>query len=158
MEIIPSSAIQLDWLSIVRAGFGFIGGTDRGSGAGLLPHVQLLNPAGSGRTALVRRVFVSTDSTQQVDLRRHDTPLTNLVISVFNLDLSGATGVCTVRDQTNGVALGTALITKFAGANTQLEFLKEGWLQMGPGEAIVCLGRIGTSTISAAFELAELVN
>lgn len=90
-----------------REGIAYWGGTASAIGAADFSHVQLWNPAGSGRILVLETLQISVDS-GSVALRRHTAALANLATAPANKFLGGAAGVGEVRHQANASAIGTS--------------------------------------------------
>jgi hypothetical protein len=144
------------WLSEIRAGRAFAKGRLQAAVASENSHVQLKNPAASGKTAIVRSVLVSTPTAMLVSFQTYDTDLTTDVGAGRNLLSDGANGVAHIRSQTNIGVLGTKVGELHFPANHPLSIAPEWLWEMGDGEGILVVGGTVNVALSALFMWIEV--
>lgn len=124
--------------------------------AGNYSAVQLFNPAASGVNAFISKVWVATtDNTQSVIFRSHNTPLTTFIQSAFNKKIGSAVGKCEGRKDTLAALPGTNIIYVWQGfqQNQVIEFTEP--LMLIPGSGIVIVPNAVNIGMFATFELFE---
>jgi hypothetical protein len=110
------------WLQHVANGEAFAAENFAIPGGGITPHIQLFNPAGSGRRVRMRSVHaIGAPTAPSVLVCRHDTALTTLGVpggfAVENLLGGGVAAVAEMRSQLVAGVLGTPFTQAFAPAN-----------------------------------------
>ncbi len=123
---------------------------------GVLAHVQLLNPAGSGKRVRLRSLHATLGIATGVNIRRHDTPLTTLGLPagfiVENLLSSVAPGseVAEMRSESPVGALGT-VIWQIGGPANRPAMYPGGGREWGydllEGQGILCQAAAGVTMI-----------
>jgi len=127
------------WLSYIQAGQAFVLGARMAAGAGVINHVQLFNPVGSGKTVLARRVIVSCSVVDGLDLNIHNAALATDAGAGINMLSGGAAGVAHIRTQQNAAELGTVVSPVSNPALTPFVHGGDWLFQLAPGQgALVC--------------------
>lgn len=124
------------WYAEIRAGRAFTGTGDVGAVVGEFSHIQLFNPAGSGRILLVHRFVVTALNVIAISMFTHNTELTTDNGAGANLLAGSTAGQGHVRQQTNVSVLGTEVRGWIIVANNPLDFVKEWDFELGEGEGI----------------------
>lgn len=106
MRIGEGPNANLDWLYEVRNGRAFMAGAQLGGTAAEFGMWQLFNPAGSGITIFINRIWARVGATMNVELFSFNTALTTLRMNGANLQNGGAAGLGQLRNQTNVAKLG----------------------------------------------------
>jgi hypothetical protein len=105
------------WHDAVQAGAGFFAGHRGNPAAGQYYHVQLLNPAASGKTLKVFHCHAGLNVAQRYQVREYDTALTTLVRNGVNCLSGSAAGVGELRAQSNAAQLGALACEVQTGAD-----------------------------------------
>ncbi len=131
-------AVAERWITELRAGRCFSQGSVIGPVAGQNSHIQLLNPAGSGVTAIVYSLTPACITTAtDAEMRRHDTALTTAIGNGTNLLVGGAAGQCQVRGQNNAGVLGSTVFWRLRLAAGVYQFVNWWSAELGEGEGIL---------------------
>ena len=143
-------------LKLVLGGQAFLATRGSGPVAGERPHVQLLNPAGSGKRGVLTKIHLSSDVAEPISLRRYNTALTGAGTPINKNGLAG-TGALQLRDQTNPILLGSFIFNIRTQALVQQPLTFGEWpLILPPGVGLV----IGIDTVNtnlvAGFEWIEI--
>ncbi len=143
------------WLTYIQAGQAFAMQALQGAVAAANSHVQLFNPAASGKTVLVRRVMVSSSLVDQLDLTLYNTALVTDAGAGVNLLSGSAAGVAHVRQTTNAGILGTIFHSFQNPANTPA-LLGPDWLcQLPAGTGLIYTAATVNQPIVCTFYWAE---
>ncbi len=119
-------------------------------------HVQLKNPAASGKTVYVDEIIYEGNGTSQtVSVNTFDTDLTTDLGAVLNRYLGQAAGVAHVRSQNNGSILGSAIEDAVVPANTPYAFLFDPPLRLDAGKGILIVGNTQNLTVTGVFKTRE---
>jgi hypothetical protein len=135
------------WLSEVRAGRGFVMGGVQAAVAAQQSHVQLLNPAGSARTLIVRGIVASSGGADVLRIARHDAALATLLGAGVNLLRGGTAGLGEVRTAANAGLLGTTEFRVNILAGTPFIPVPEWYCELDPGEGML----VGLETVAIAL-------
>jgi len=143
------------WLDYVANGEAFAAENFILGSVGLIPHVQLLNPVGSGKRVRLRSVHSTIGAAVIVIIRRHDPALATLGLPVGfiteNLLGGGPAPVIEHRSENNVAALGTGFWVASGPANSPAIYPPEGreWgYDLLEGQGIIVQGAVGTVTIA----------
>ncbi len=143
------------WLNEIRAGRGFALGDNQAAGAGLLSQIQLINPAASGVTILVRRVTASKPTAGAMLLKTHNVGLATDVGAGVNLLAGAAAGAGHVREVA-GAEIGNSVSRFQVPANTPIELVIDWSWEIGEGEGIVVVDLTANETPTVTYEWAEV--
>jgi hypothetical protein len=144
------------WLSEVRSGSAFIGGAAQGGAAVVLAQVQLINPAGSGVTVLVRSILVSSDAACRIQIGKWDTPLPTLEHQGRNLLAGAAAGVAAVRRDSAALPGADFGFNAYLATAVPLFPVPEWFYELGAGEGVIVLSASANVGVSASFAWLEL--
>lgn len=124
------------WLAEIRAGRAFASQDIQGGAVGVNSHVQLFNPAASGKILVVYRIIPVPTVTGLFFVAMHNTALVTFGSTRVNLLNGGPTGVGQVRRENRaGVGSDLAAVTLIANDPS---FPGMGWwAELGQGEGIV---------------------
>lgn len=147
--------IRTEDASESRASRAFMGYVNQGAVAAENSHVQIHNPAASGKTVIVRSVRVSATVATYVRLAIYNTALTTSVATKANKDSGGAAPVANIRSATNAGELGTAIGSHRIAAVTPTEMIAAGPILLGAGEGLVVLDVNVNDTLTGTFEWTE---
>lgn len=144
-------------LSRALSGLAFIGTDVCSAAAAQYPHVQLWNPAESGKNVYVPAFSVSVAVAQVVNVGSLTTGITTTAADFGPKLFGAAAGVASVRSQ----SIGTIVITKkingmFIAANGSYDFQLREPIVLGPGVGLVLVGGTVNTTITGNFEWFEL--
>jgi len=121
-----------------KAGQSFIGGLIQGASVANFSHVQFLNPAASGVTAILRRAGAAMNSVAAVvSLRRHDVALTTLSAARANKLVGGSPPACELRSQVNASILGSQISRMRVPVIMPFEFITHEPMILGAGEGVL---------------------
>jgi hypothetical protein len=144
------------WLTYLKAGQSFAGGTAIGPVAGQLSHVQLFNPAASGKTLYVRNLFFDISATMSVHLNIDNTQRATDVGTGINLLSGGAASVAHIRRETNAAEQGTVFNQWSPLANTVIKPYSDWIIILAAGQGLTLVGLTVNTTLEAAFQWAEV--
>lgn len=125
------------WLSEIRAGRAFIGNRVQVASAANFGHIQLLNPAGSAVTIIVRAIVLSLGAATRARMAYFDTALTTLVGTGANLLRGAAASVGTIRAEDNAAELGTEIYNINILSGTPTDPVPEWLCELGAGEGVL---------------------
>lgn len=144
------------WFNELRAGRAYFGGWREAAGAGLLAHVQLINPAGSGVQAITARIVASMAQADQLQIRVSAVALANKRQDIANALRANAAGACDIYSEANAAAQGTLVHECEVAANTQLE-LYPGWgPELSPGQSIILVPVTANNRLMVTFLVNEV--
>lgn len=118
---------------------------------GNFSHVQLWNPAGSGRNVFVRNVVVATATVNGFYIRTHNAALTTLIgnpVSKLNQNILTS---YELRSQSNAALLGQGVLFSATPANTPFPYRFEEPMCLAPGIGLMASGG-SNSDIQATFD------
>jgi hypothetical protein len=144
------------WLSYIQAGQAFAFAASLGPTAGVISHVQLFNPVGSGKTVLVRRAFSSlVTSTDTINLNLYNTALATDVGAGLNLLSGAAAGQAHVRSGTNATQLGTNFAQLYTAIAQPQPFGPDWLCQLAAGQGVLVCGSAVNTWAVASFYWVE---
>jgi len=124
------------WIDDIRAGRAFAAGGNEVGGANM-SFVQLMNPAGSGITIIIKALILCPTVTSINHIAVHNTALTNLLDNGVNLLSGGSDGLGEIRGQQSAVALGTRFM-QIPLLDDRPYIVPGSWfMELGAGEGIV---------------------
>ena len=139
------------WLTEIKAKRGFVMGGITPASVGNYSCLQLKNPAGSGKVALIRSLLVAQDPISQVGVIPYDTDLTTDIGAGVNLWLAGPAGVCHVRSEVNGGLVGVPPVRLLTPAYTITNLSPEWSFALDPGKGLaVCAWSVNVN-VTATF-------
>lgn len=142
------------WFQELRAGRAFAGRGSIGAVGGQNGHVQLKNPAASGKQAIVAQIRVNILTAGYVAIATYDTDLATDVGAVSNLLMGGSAGVCHVRSTNNAGLLGTSIAVLYLPANTPTILWPSWGPELSPGKGIC----IDAGTVNVQIDVDWLIN
>ena len=95
------------WLEQVRLGRAFGANESNAGGVGTNGHLELWNPAGSGKTFIVHRLSVSLSAAGSITVGIHTSTGSDLTGPGFNLLAGGAAPVGEIREQVFAGSVGS---------------------------------------------------
>lgn len=135
----------------------FMGRAVRGAVVGQYSHVQLLNPAASGKRLVLKMVGGSGGTARGQELIRYDTALT-LVGNAPSKLVGGADSVAELREATNAAQLGTGSVLwqQTIQANVQPPHLVLAEpIVLEPGKGLLLRANVVNDTQVGCFEFLE---
>lgn len=136
------------WFQELRAGRTFDGYTSQAAIAGQYAHVQLKNPAASGKQAIVAQILVTCAVVVDVLITRYDVDCTTDAGALVNYLLGAAAGACHVRTESNVGVLGTQIDSRRVQANTPTVLYPSWGPELSPGTGLALLpGTVNTQLI-----------
>ena len=144
------------WLSEIRAGRAFTGGVSIASSVGDNTHIQLLNPAASGVTILVRRLVAAPKGVDAHSVRTHNTALTTLSMNGVNLLAGGTAGLGAIRTVNNAGLLGTLARAFTLLTDTPFDLIREWDFELGAGEGILIVPGSTNNGLAAFYDWIEV--
>lgn len=134
----------------------FMGTSYQGAVAAQYPHVQLWNPAGSGKQLIVGAFAAASATAGGWQLRSAVAALTTLGAAPGSKNVGGAGGVGQVRMVTNAAAQGlTIMMQGYLQASTLYEKKLNEPIVLAPGAGINVLANALNVDITANFEFFE---
>lgn len=100
----------------VKAGRCFVKSSGVGAVAGQYPHVQIYNPAGSGKNVILSKVTVFSAASIRFSLMRYNTPLATLSGAGYAKKASMPDAAAVVRMENNVARLGVPVANFAIGA------------------------------------------
>ena len=146
-------------LARVRNAQGFMGYTSQTAAAGQYPCFQLLNPAGSGKTAVLSKIAINSTVAQAIGIAQYNAPLVNAAISPpKNKLIGGAASVMQVRFESNAAMLGSAgVMASFnIPANDGREFPFAEPCVLTEGVGLVIYGATVAAFLAATLQYMEV--
>jgi hypothetical protein len=148
----PAGALlNVDWLYYMRQGKGFGRGASLAASVGNIGHVQLLNPAASGVTILLKNILVGAQAQQAPTLRTYDTALATLVGAGVNLSLGGAAGQGVIRTDVPAAGVGTLMYPFELPAFQNLNPFGDWIAVLAQGKGILVQGGAANLLIDCTF-------
>lgn len=128
--------------ALTANGFAFAGAVQQAAVAAEYPHVQALNPAGSGKVFFVDTLIVSASVAGTIAVRRYDTALTTAPVAgqSVNKNIGGAAGVLQLRSQSSAVILPasvSSLLDVQVTANTITSVDMSAPIRLSAGQGLV---------------------
>jgi hypothetical protein len=155
MQVNPGPVQSLDWLYEVRNGRAFANRVTQPAVAGEFSHIQLLNPVGSGKVALVRLIDIFPGGTTPVYYGHYNTALTTDGGAGTNLNNGAAAAACHMRNTTNAALLGTLFWRGDLLANVRNNPFGEWIAQLDAGEGIVVAAGTVNQVLTVSAEWVE---
>lgn len=144
------------WLASLRAQGCFLGSAFLAASVGNFSHVQLFNPAASGKTLLLRGLVGGSPSATQISINSYNTALTTLFGAGLNGLMGGAAGVAELRTQTNAAELGTTF-GRFRVLAGDSRSLSAEWIAEIPeGKGVLLSGGAVNIHVDASFTWEEV--
>ena len=144
------------WLNEIRAGRAFIRGGERSEAGGVFSHLQLINPAGSGITIVVKSAIMDMAASDRMNLATQNDQLTGLAGLGVNLLSGGNAGVGMVRSVNDAGALGTGIAIRLSIGSTPREWFAEWGFELGAGEGILFRPGLVNVPIRGTFQWIEV--
>lgn len=149
-KLTQSAANPVGLDALTANNFCFAGAVNRLAVAAEYPHVQLLNPVGSGRDVYIDTVYVSATNAGTVAIRRYDTALITApaVGQSINKNIGGAAGSAELRSESAATILAAApsLSELVVAASATLRIDVTAPIRLSPGEGVlVVIGVVNTS-------------
>lgn len=149
-------------LARVLANRCFAGQAIQAAVAGQYSHVQLWNPAGSGKRVLVSRLWVSngTGAPLSFAARLHNAALTTLLNTVPSKLAGGADSTAELRAQAAPAVIPTSKVyaSLIANAGDSPAFFLSEPIVLVPGYGLVLYAGAVNQTMPASFQLTEEAN
>jgi len=144
------------WLTYIQAGQAFGLASSLGPTAAVISHVQLFNPAASGKVVLVRRCFSSlVTSTDTINLNLYNVALATDVGAGVNLLNGGAAAVSHVRTANNATQLGTNFAQLYTAIGQPQAFGPDWLCELTAGQGLVVCGSAVNTWAVASFYWVE---
>ncbi len=140
-------------------GGAFMGGVQGGSTAGQYTHVQIWNPAGSGKNVIVESVTYSSGGNGGIYMRTNAAALGSLLGNGPAKLANGALSAAELRYQTLAAFAGggNMLVLNLAAGQFSTFTFKEP-VVLKPGNGFLVIQTIGGNDVNAAFEWYEESN
>lgn len=138
------------------ANIAFYGGSQINGSPGLISHVQLWNPAGSGKLLCVESMTVGGGSAGHLTFVRHTVAASTLVRSPASKNTGSAASVSQIRTEQNAAILQTEVYFNNLGlsyANLLYQFANP--IVVPPGHGIAAVNGSANNAIAAAFDFYE---
>mgnify|MGYP001590096182 CR=1 FL=1 len=155
MRLQPGRQQNIDWLYELRNGRAYQGYATQAAVAAQYPHVQLFNPAASGKTIIVRLAKVFSTALQNIHQRLYDTALATNQANVQNLLSGGAAAVGQTRSATDVAILGTAFGNFGAVADESRDLFGEWVCVLAAAQGFLVNGATVNTQLSATFQWVE---
>lgn len=124
------------WLAAVQAGTAFSQNASQNAVAAQFSHIQLFNPAASGKTVLLRAVLASTGAAAAVGFSMDNVQRTTDAGAGVNLLDGAAASVAHLRQETNAALQGTQFGSVLTAAGVPLIIPIEWFAQLAPGQGL----------------------
>jgi len=123
-------------------------------------HVQLLNPSGSGITAIVTGLWVVPEAAGDVWVKEYSTALTASGATPQNTYVGGAAASCTVNKAINQTVYGTGKFYLYANAlgAGMTNYLSEGGIVLPANTGIVLRNSVADSDLIVGFYWTEVAD
>lgn len=140
----------------IRNGRAFGGSTHRGAILANHSHVQLWNPVGSGKTAIVRAFNGSHDTAGRIVVASASIALNALSGNApVNLLFGGVASLLELRTEVNVAALGNQIFNEFVAANDALRSTHDYFCLLGQGTGLTLLELSTNIALSAWWQWVE---
>lgn len=135
----------------------FMGGAEVAAVASQYAHVQLLNPAASGKTIYVLTATISTQSNTNLELCSYDTALGTAAPATPKI-LGGSAGVGLVKSTTNASLLGTFSGVAHLSQNAVsiFDFPMKQAIRLDQGKGLVLRQGVVNTPMNGFFEWIEV--
>jgi len=150
------SLVNIDWLYQIRQNRGFIAGGEQAGAVGAYSHIQLYNPANSGRVVIIKKLFVSVDVSALVHVRTYDTALATLITTGINLATGGSAGAGQLKKTTNAAILGTFVVGAWVPSGQIFELVKDWWFLLNQATGILIVPDSANNKIQSWWEWTEI--
>lgn len=130
-------------LSRVKANSCFCGMGSSAGVAGQYSHVQIWNPAASGKNLILNKISALFVTNSGAGINVSSAPLTNLTGKGVSKYLGGVASVGEIRNQTNAAALGTQVLNfgiEVSGGSKDFPFSEPFVIPPGRGVIVQCGG------------------
>lgn len=144
------------WLNELENGRAFAFGAEHASISGNMPFIQLLNPAGSGKTIKVHKIEASSINSIAMMLRSYNPALGTLEGNGINLQMGGVAAVGEVRSSHGTAQLGTMIARQRVIANSSYNLGPLGLAVLDSGEGILVATSGTLDTLLVNFFWSEL--
>lgn len=135
---------------------GFLGSGASTAVAAQEGHVQLWNPAGSGKRLIVNQISLVLGGASHMYIGHHNVALANLDTAPSNKRLSGAATIAELRNQTQAGGIGTIIMSLYiATANESFIFRPTEPLVVPPGLGLTLRHGTVNSLIQGSFDFFE---
>ncbi len=154
MDITLGSSVQVTastdiWLAEIRAGRAFVAGGSLAAGVGVFSELQVLNPVASGKTCIVRQVFLTASVAVNIQVRQHDVALAALVKNGSNLLRGAAAGAGQLRSA-QPAALDGALVGEISvQAGTPVYLVPDWFYELGQQTGVL----FATSVVNVGLSI-----
>jgi len=139
----------------VDDGYCFFRAMSLTSAAAEEAHGQLLNPASSGIVIYLDTIWIGQTVSGRVDLRTHDTALSNLNTPAYNKVLWGTDGVGEVREESLAASAGNIIIVLNVRANAPGIFPIDKPIRLDEGKGLVVRQSVQNQTLNVGFNWRE---
>jgi len=146
---------NLDWLYELRNGRAFGQQGSSGPSVGNLSHVQLLNPAASGVTIILHRIYYRAAAAALLRTNFFNTALSGAPVAGVNLNNGGAAGLGVVRTEDNAAEQGTRFRLLGRPADDTGAPSEEWICVLGAGEGVLVVPSGTNLGISISWEWVE---
>jgi len=143
------------WLSYLQAGQTFSKGAALAPGAAFA-HIQLYNPAASGKTILLRNLFFDIGALVSVHINIDNVARVTDAGAGINMLSGAAAGVGHVRTEANAAEQGAVFNQWSPLANTVVKPYSDWVIQLGPAQGVTLVAITNNITLEAAFQWAEV--
>ncbi len=155
MDIGVGQQLNVDWLYMVRSGKAFTGYTNIGPSVGNVSEVQLFNPVGSGKTAIVYRFFSSASVAGIFNLSQFNTQFASLGMTGVNLQSGGPAAACQVRNATPVAQDGTIIDLYELLVNTTRTVVDDWYTILAAGQGLVASSQAVNLRLAGSFRWVE---
>jgi hypothetical protein len=138
------------------AGIAFLGGQGSAAGAGLYPHVEIWNPAASGKNCVIEQIMFTAVTTGGVVQFRESASALAVFMNTFSSKLSsGANSTMELYVESNAAPLGNPWSYMYVPADTVITVTFREPMVVEPGAGLIVGRSLVNSTIYANFEFYE---
>lgn len=140
--------------ALTANGFAFVGFGSQVAVAGEYSHVQLKNPAASGKVLFIDSIEANIAASNGIQVSHYDADLTTLVGQAKSNDVGGTDSTAQIRRATNVALLGSNIRGDDTGPGRKI-FDYDFPLRLGEGEAIVVAVTTANVQLNALFKFRE---
>jgi hypothetical protein len=144
-----------DWLTYVKQGKAFFGGTRQGASVGNFSIVQLFNPVASGVTVLVRQAVTIGEALNDLTIWSDTSARGSLDRNGQNCKFDGSASVAQIRVATVAASVGTSILHFQPLANTAVPIGYDWFALLPAGYGVDMYYNAVNLAMGAFFQWAE---
>lgn len=155
-KLTQSAAAPVGIDALVTNGVCFAGNVARAAVAAEYPHVQLFNPAASGKTLYIDGLVMSKGTSGAIYVGRYDTALITLSGNGVNQEFGGAASVAELRSASlAAITIGDQIQSLYCGASVPYELVVIAPFIVPPGFGMLLTVSVVNQDLYASFRWRE---